>query len=258
MSHQTVRGRTGSRVVLGCALLIGTALVVSGASGQRYSDFITPAPLPPGSTLVIGFQGGRQAWDSETEGIRLLVLRLRERELPGVYIETVENRRRKLALRLIRAAFDRNQDGELDNEERDGARLILFGQSFGGAAVVKLARELNKREIPVLLTVQIDSIGIGDDRIPPNVRRAANLHQQDGRLIRGETPIVAEDPERTEIIGEFQFSYKDKKVSLSGVPWHKKIFRIDHSRMNRDPAVWSKVESLILSEVSGQPGLLNQ
>ena len=224
------------------------------ARGQRYSDFITRTPLPPRNTLVLGFLGGRQPWDSKTEGTRLLALRLREKALPGVHIETVENRKRKLALVLIRNAFDRDGDGELSAGERQSARLILYGQSFGGAAVVKLARQLRKLDIPVLLTIQIDSVGLGDYLIPPNVRRAANLHQQDGKLIRGEAPIFAEDPEGTEIVGEFQYSYRNRKIDLSGVPWHKKLFRIDHSKMNRDPEVWNKVEELILAELRREPG----
>jgi thioesterase domain-containing protein len=69
----------------------------------------------------------------------------------------------------------------------------LYGQSFGGAAVVKLARQLDKLGVPVLLTVQIDSVGRGDARIPPNVARAASLFQRNGVLISGEAPIVAED-----------------------------------------------------------------
>jgi hypothetical protein len=45
---------------------------------------------------------------------------------------------------MIRRAFDRNRDGQLDAQERAGVRLILYGQSFGGAAAVKLARELER------------------------------------------------------------------------------------------------------------------
>ena len=119
--------------------------------------------------------------------------------------------------------------------------------------MVKLARQLQKLDIPVLLTVQIDSIGRGDAVIPTNVKRAANLYQKNGWFVRGEAPIRAEDPAKTEILGNFKFDYKNKKVDLSGVPWHKKIFRLAHSRMNVDPDVWSKVEELILGSVLISP-----
>lgn len=237
-------------IVLG-ALLVAVVAGEIGCAvrGQRYQSFSTPTPLAGTETLVLGFQGGRQRWDSESEGVRRLALKLRGMRLPGVHIETVENRKRKLALELIRNAFDRNQDGSLDNEERARARIILYGQSFGGAAVVKLARKLEERGIPVLLTVQVDSVGRGDGVIPANVRRAANLYQTEGWFVRGEREIRAQDSAWTEIIGNFHFVYRNKQIDMSGVPWYKKIFRIPHSKMNVDPAVWGKVEELILAEL---------
>lgn len=239
----------------GWALFLTAVLCLAGAgcllvrSGQRYHHFITQTPLPVGGTLVLGFMGGRQPWDNEKEGTRRLALKLRARKLPGVHVETVENRKRDLALRLIREAFDRDRSGELDAGERNSARVILYGQSFGGAAVVKLARQLEALDVPVLLTVQVDSVGRNDAVIPANVRSAANLHQQDGRFLRGEREIRAADPERTAILGNFRFSYNDKDIDLSGVPWHKTIFRAAHAKMDRDPEVWAKVERLILEVV---------
>ena len=35
---------------------------------------------------------------------------------------------------------------------------MLYGESWGGSEIVTLARELEERGIPVLLTVQIDSV----------------------------------------------------------------------------------------------------
>ncbi|MGH9805286.1 MAG: hypothetical protein ACRD4D_08955, partial [Candidatus Acidiferrales bacterium] len=234
-------------VLLTAAVGLGIGLAGAGmASGQQFSDFITTTPLPEGHTLVIGFQGGRQRWDSEREGTRRLALKLRGINLPGVHVETVENKRRALALELIEKAFDRNRDGQLDDGERAAARLIVYGQSFGGAATVKLTRELEARGIPVLLTVQVDAVGRDDDVIPANVRRAANLYQRDGWLIRGEPEIRAADPAGTEILGNFRFSYKYKEVDMSQVPWHQRLFRDAHAKMCNDPDVWAKVEELIL------------
>lgn len=220
---------------------------------QRYSDFITPTPLPPDQYLVIGFLGGRQPWNNAKEGTRRLALKLRAMNLPGVHVETVENARRPLALELIRNAFDRNQDGRLDEAERQRVRLILYGQSFGGAAVVKLARELHALDIPVLLTVQIDSVGREDAEIPANVRRAANLHQQDGLIVRGEKEIRAQDPTKTEILGNLRFRYQEKQVDMAGVAWHKRILRDAHAKMDRDSEVWAQVEELILAVIR-EPG----
>jgi hypothetical protein len=218
---------------------------------QRLHQVREPAPIAQPDALILGFMGGRDSWDDARPGVGRLAKKLREAGLPGVQVATVENRKRGVALQLVRRAFDRNRDGKLDSRERKSARLILYGQSFGGAAVVKFARELRTLDIPVMLTVQVDSVGRNDEMIPPNVAAAANLFQRDGFFVRGRAPIRAEDPRKTEIIGNFQFSYRTRAIDLSGVPWRKKAFRRAHTSMDRDPAVWSKVEELILSALRG-------
>jgi len=239
------------------ALLVCSTFLVIVASGcmlttrgQRYQDFVTKTPLPEKGTLVIGFVGGREDWNNEKERTRRLALILRSMNLPNLSVETVENKRRFLALSLIQNAFDRDRNGVLDATESGSARVILYGQSFGGAAVIKLARELESRKIPVLMTVQIDSVGRNDDSIPANVLQAANLFQKNGKIIRGEPFIRAEDPLKTRIIGNFEFDYRNRKIDLSAVPWWKKIFRKAHTSMNLDPEVWDQVKRLILGSLA--------
>ena len=218
------------------------------SQGQRLHDFTVAAPLPERHALILGFMGGRDSWDDEKKGVRKLALKLRSLNLEGVHVETVENKKRSLAVQLIRDCLDRNRDGRLSEPERRNARLILYGQSFGGAAVVKLARQLEKIGVPVLLTVQVDSVGRGDAEIPANVRRAANLFQRDGLFIRGESRIRAQDPVQTEIIGNFEFDYSDKRIDISEVSWFRRLFRTAHTKMDLDPEVWAQVERLILDE----------
>ena len=216
---------------------------------QRYRDFITKSPLAEGEYLVIGFPGGREKWDNERQIARRIALRLRARNLPGVHVETVENKQRHLAAELIRKALDRNGDNQLDAQERASARIILYGQSFGGAATAKVARELYVLDIPVLLTVQVDSVGRGDDAVPPNVRKAANLYQSNGPFIRGEREIRADDPTRTQILGNWRYDYRNKRVDLTGKPWWKRLFSNAHTKMEFDPDVWAKLEGLLLAEL---------
>jgi hypothetical protein len=224
----------------GCALFYG----------QKFDTFITSTPLAVDECLVLGFLGGLEAWNSEDQGVRKLALQLRAKNLPGVHVETLEDRRRALAIELIRRAFDRNRDGVLDAQERASVRLILYGMSFGGAAVVKLARQLKAMDVPVLLTVQVDSVGRDDAVIPSNVAAAANLYQTDGVVIRGERTIRAEDPSKTRILGNFHFTYTGKAVDLSAIPWYKIILRRAHAKMNADPDVWSKVGELVVDAIS--------
>ena len=139
--------------------------------------------------------------------------------------------------------------GQFENQQRASARLVVYGQSFGGAAVVKLARQLKELGVPVLLTVQVDSVGRGDKVIPSNVRRAANLFQRDGPIIKGEREIRAEDPNKTTIVGNFKFDYEGKEIDLSEVSWLKRLFQAAHTKMDHDPEVWALVEKLILEAI---------
>jgi len=217
---------------------------------QKFSDFTTPTPIPEGNTLIIGFLGGWEKWDEPKRGVRKFALRLRAKNLSGVHIETVENHRREIALELVKKSFDRNGDGKLSEEEAGSARVILFGQSFGGAAVNKLCKELKPLGVPVLLAVQIDSVGVDDAEVPSNVRRAVNFFQRDDYFfIRGERELRAEDATRTEILGNYKYNYGGKKVDLSDGRWYQKIFRNAHVKMEQDPDVWAKVEAIILEEI---------
>ena len=232
-----------------CLVLSTSSLM---AHGQRHQDFTTRTPLKEGHLLIIGFMGGRESWDNHRRGVRKLALKLRAMNLPAVHVETVENKKRRLAVELIRKAFDLDRDGELSRRECASVRLILYGQSFGGAAVVKLARELEKMRVPVLLTVQVDSIGRGDKWIPPNVAQAANLFQRNGWPIRGEREIRPEDQSKTRIIGNFEFDYSRKDIDLSEVSWLKKLFRAAHTKMDHDPEVWALVEKIILAVITAE------
>lgn len=199
--------------------------------------------------MILGFMGGREPWNNDDRSVRKLALKLRARNDPEIKVETVENKKRSLAIELVSNAFDDNRDGNLDQRERASIRLILYGQSFGGAAVVKLARQLKKMDVPVLLSVQVDSVGRGDGMIPSNVASAANLFQRNGWFIRGEPEIRAEDPATTTILGNFKFDYSHKQIDVSKVSLMKKAFRVAHTRMEYDPEVWAKVEELILESI---------
>lgn len=217
---------------------------------QRYEDFTTSTPLEEQGVLIIGFMGGRESWNNHQRGVRKLALKLRSMKLPGVHVETVENKKRRLAVELTRNAFDRDRDGRLDERERACARLIVYGQSFGGAAVVKFARQLKNMDVTVLLTLQVDSVGRGDKVIPSNVALAANLFQRDGLFIKGEREISAENPGRTTIIGNFKFNYSGKKIDLSEVSWLKRLLHTAHTKMDHDPEVWALVERTILDVIA--------
>lgn len=229
-------------------LLVAICCPVLGA--QSYSDLITPTPLPSGSTLIIGFLGGYDRWDDEHRSVRRLVLKLRQR--PGVYAEAISNHNRRIAIQLIRRALDANRNGRLDTEEIASARIILFGQSWGGAAAIYAARELEKLGVPVMLTVQVDSVGSNDGMVPANVRAAVNFFQRDPLTIRGRAVIRAADPARTTILGNFSTSYVFRSVDESNASWPRRVFGGSHVKMEQDPEIWSQVDRYITDAIAGR------
>lgn len=217
----------------------------SGAFAQRIRDFHVPLPAPRGSVLVIGFLGGLEHWNDPHRGVRKVVLDLRSRNLPGVYAESVENHRQEIALELIKRAVGSSTDGER-------VRIVLYGQSWGGAAVVATARDLEALRIPVDLTVQVDSVGWHDDVIPENVRAAANIFQHDPFTIQGRTVIRAEDPQKTRILENTRYYYLFRPyatLSVADGSWARRTFGGSHAKMELDETVWKHVEQLILDAI---------
>ena len=201
--------------------------------------------------IVIGFMGGKvQAGNlvhSEAQLVRTLQL-----EYPRVIrAEIFANRHGDAALRTVLELLDEDGDGSLSDDEKKGARIVLFGHSWGASQAVTLANRLNKLHIPVLLTIQVDSVQKlrqNDERIPPNVREAINFYQSEG-LLRGRKRIVAVDPDKTKILGNHESSYRQKPVSCPGYPWYARAFMRRHIQIENDPAVWSQIEALILAKV---------
>jgi hypothetical protein len=222
------------------------AVTAATAAAQRLKDFDTPRPLPRGDTLVIGFLGGWERWNDPRRGVRQTALALRT--IPRMHAETIGNHNRKRALQLIREGFDFNGNGRLDPHEARDARLVLYGQSMGGGAAVLTARDLRKLGVPVLLTVQVDSVGRRDAVIPDNVAAAANFFQRESWPLVGQKTIRAEDPRKTRILGNYQYSYKDAKAFFPAEPW--RALGGSHAKMEQDPELWGRVMELIVQAAS--------
>lgn len=225
-------------------MLIGALLMpATPASAQRLGDLSVPAPLLPGEVLVLGFLGGFERWDDSHRGVRQLVLRLRQ--TPGLHAESLANRRANVADKVILRAFDRDRNGKLDASERSSARVILVGQSLGGSAAVHLAKRLKKKRVPVLLTVQVDSFGLHDSVIPPNVRAAVNFYQHELLSLQGQSRIRAADPAQTRVLGNFQMRYPLLMPYPAPESWQRRVFGGAHAKMEADPFLWAQVEMLV-------------
>lgn len=242
-------GAMGNRYDLRILAFLLAVFSCPVACAQRLSQLETPTPIPQGSTLVIGFLGGYDHWNDKHRSVRQLVLNLRQK--PGVYAESISNHRRSIAMTFLRRALDTNRNNQLDPDEKTNARVILFGQSWGASAAVNTARDLQKLGIPVLLTVQVDSVGFRDNEVPSNVRAAVNFFQHDPMTtIHGQKQIHAVDPTMTTILGNFEMSYEWRSVDLSNASWRRRLFGGSHTKMELDPAVWNQVEQYISDAIA--------
>ncbi len=197
---------------------------------------------------MVGVLGGFERWNDEHRGVVKVANRLRSLELPGVYIVTIENRRQTVALTAIKKAL-RHAGPEGGFEQ---PRVILYGQSLGGAAVIRMARNLQRSGIRVQLTIQIDSVGVGDGLVPANVDNAVNLFQHDLFSLGGRTNIRAEDPIHTRILENSRYSYLFRPYdSLSQVDasWARRTFGGSHAKMELDESVWAHVRALVVAAI---------
>jgi hypothetical protein len=202
--------------------------------------------------IVIGFVGGLVRHDDMVHSAVQVAAHLRQDYPAGVYVEVLENHLREKAHAKIVRFVDTDRNGTLSVEEKRNARIILYGHSWGASEAVTLARELGREGIPVLLTVQVDSIskpGENDKVIPANVAEAANFYQLDG-FLHGQPQIRAADPARTHIIGNFRFDYRANPIECKQYPWYDRLFMKSHTEIECDPKVWTQVESLIRSRLS--------
>jgi hypothetical protein len=219
-------------------------------AGGMYAAPEGAGPLPPGSTLILGFTGGLDRADDPERGVRRLALAIRAMGRPGVYAETLEHFRHREARRRVVAALDANGNRRVDGEERGRVKIILFGQSLGGGEVVRLARELGKAGVAVELTVQVDSVSLGrDGHIPPNVRRAVNFYQKELLTFRGEDYIQAEDARRTKILGNFRFRYPLLAMYPAPELSWRRVLGGGHARMEADPLLWAQIQALIVESI---------
>jgi hypothetical protein len=158
-----------------CSLVAFLALAQTGPAQSAPATIVRP--MPP--VMVIGFVGGFIRHDNLAHSEVQLGARLHQAYPLGVRVEIFESYHRGRARNRVWEVLDTNHDGKLTAGEKQSARIIIYGHSWGGSRAINLARDLEKEGIPVLLTVQGDSISIrhNDRVIPANVAQAANFYQ---------------------------------------------------------------------------------
>jgi hypothetical protein len=244
-------------IVTGCKRMsgIGTTLIVcalvlfcpdDGLTQTRCDDSFNQ----PTRTLVIGFVGGFVHSNDLRHSEVQLAQHVQRTYGNSVQVRVFRNRQGAQAHRAVVAWFNAVAD-----KAEPEPRLILFGHSWGASAVVYLARELEQDGIPVALTIQVDSVrkhGRDDSVIPANVVEAINFYQSKG-MLHGQPRIIAADPVRTAVLGNFHFEYKKEPSQCSAYPWYNRLFFKGHTSIECDPRVWSQVDSLIETRLTFVP-----
>ncbi len=203
--------------------------------------------------IIFGFVGGFVKPDDVNHPEVLFATYLQNRYGSDVHVEVFGNHDGQEAVEDIILRLDTDKNALLTAAEKEQTKIILYGHSWGASETLILARELQKRGIPVSLTVQIDSVKkFGEDNrtVPSNVAKALNFYQSGG-LTRGQPLIVAADAKRTKILGNFHMKYQDHEINCDNYAWASRVFNRPHHQIENDPKVWEQIASLIDSELLG-------
>lgn len=242
------------QAVLVAAILAGTASAGVLPAFAVSDPVVTAGSESPPPAIVIGFVGGFVRRDDPHHGPVQLAQRIQRTVPKTTHVEVFENRHRAQARAAILRLLDTNHDGILSDEEKSRARIVLYGHSWGAQAAVLLARELRRDHIPVLLTVQVDSVAKpwhNDSVIPDNVAEAANFYQPHG-LLHGRAMITAADQSKTEILGNFRTDYRKDPIPCPEASWAGRFFTPGHTQSECDPRVWSRIEALVRERLATQ------
>ena len=238
------RGWVLSGLVLAAALFSAAPALATSDAGK--------AQAATGDKLIlIGFMGGNVHAGNLAHREAREAMELERRYPLGLHAVVFANRDGDAALRSVLAMLGAGPDGRLSAREKSAARIVIYGHSWGASETVTLARRLNKLGIPVLLTIQIDSVAKSnqdDGSIPPNVHEAVNFYQNQG-LLHGRSAIVAMDPKQTTILGNYESSYREHQVSCAGFSWIARTFMRPHIEIENDPSVWTRIEALIRTQM---------
>ena len=253
-SRLRVSGSIQRLAVLVVTVVAGTVLSGTVLAAEGSDAAVTAGSEPATSAIVIGFVGGFVRHDNFHHGPVQLAQRIQRSVPKSTHVQMFENRHRARAHAVILRLLDTNHDGVLSAEEKSSARIVLFGHSWGGAAAVVLARQLRREHIPVLLTVQVDSIAKpwqDDSAIPDNVAEAVNFYQPHG-LLHGRAQITAADQSKTEILGNYRTDYRKQPVQCPEASWSDHFFTPGHMQSECDPRVWSRIEDMVRQRLASQ------
>jgi len=196
--------RTVCLAVLLTSLFSGSAVEAQQAfvSSTVTHNSLAGHPFSGCRILYLGFVGALESPDDRYSGIVQIRQTLQDKGYSDVCARSFSpyawTEGRDWLLKYFPA-----HAGGLTAQELDSApRVILLGHSMGGWAMLAVARELRSRDIPVELTIQVDSVGITDHTVPRNVKAAAIFHANDVLMFMTTKHLRREDPAHTKLVAD--------------------------------------------------------
>jgi pimeloyl-ACP methyl ester carboxylesterase len=235
--------------VLAGTILLGSSIAHSQELALSKALSASPDPAIR-NVIIVGFVGGFVSpHDTKHPEVQFAAY-LRDR-YPSIHVEVYGNHHGRKALHQVKDLLDTNHDGVLSSTEKQQATVIIYGHSWGATETVEFAHELGQLNVPIALTIQIDTIGKPGhetSEIPPNVATAINFYQAGGPL-HGLPQIVAADPERTKIMGNFLMTYENRPINCDNYSWYSRTINKPHHEIENDFRVWDQVASLINADL---------
>ena len=225
----------------GKRFIIYSAIHGGGSSDLTDWSGIT-APQADGCTelrdAVKQYSGGNRNWNPDSDAELELIAGA---PLGGMYAvafriacgSQFQGNSRATVYYPHNSTFVRQRLEKYYNDQQKRARVYLAGFSVGGGDVQNLEFKLKELGIPVQLAVHIDSVDIGDARIPSNVTRAMGFYQKDSLIGHGEDALYAVDSTETFVTNtQVTLPIGDSK----GIG--PDLLNYQHRNMDNDPRTW--------------------
>jgi hypothetical protein len=232
-----------------CVTAAAVVVICWCAAGAAFAQMTVPP------AIVIGFVGGRVHANNDIHLEVRMAEKLQKLHPRDAVVRVFANHHGDEAFNEVMRQVDANHDGKVSHEERAAARIVIYGHSWGASQTVTLAQQLDREKIPVLLTVQVDSVAkpneIDGGEIPGNVAQAINFYQANG-MLRGRSVIQAMEPLKTKILGNIRSDYRVHKIDCHNFPWFARTFMLPHIEIENDARVWDRIEAMIEEKISGR------
>lgn len=179
--------------------------------------------------IYLGFVGALEPSQNKHSGVVQIGKTLRGAEYPDVCAKSFSPYVWTDGLDWLLKHFPAHSGALTADELQHCPKVILVGHSMGGWAMMSVARRLRSRDIPVELTIQVDSVGITDYTIPSNVKNGAIFHARDVLMPLTTKHLRLEDASRTKMLAD---------ITVAGA---------GHESITRDPRIRELVMQMIAS-----------